>query len=80
MESLFTGASFNEYIYKMPITGIFKCKMCGKINRDKSNIRKHVESIHFPGTYLYTCKHCGEVLSTKSMLHNHIAMKHKSEK
>jgi len=74
------GASFNEYIYKMPITGIFKCKMCGKINRDKSNIRKHVESIHFPGTYLYTCKHCGEVLSTKSMLHNHIAMKHKSEK
>lgn len=54
----------------------FKCSICGKEGNDKGNLRKHVENIHFPGSFSYNCKHCNEIFGTKSSLNNHISKLH----
>jgi len=55
----------------------FKCSICEKESNDKGNLRKHVENIHFPGTFSYTCKYCNETLSTRNLLNVHISKFHR---
>ena len=50
-----------------------KCTMCGKSGKDRGNLRKHVENIHFPGTFNYQCKYCFENFSTRNSLNIHIS-------
>ena len=63
-----------EYIVRHPEAGpkAHKCTVCGKLGNDRGNLRKHVESKHFPGTFSYPCKNCQEVFDTKTKLNNHI--------
>ena len=65
---------FYEYIVKDPTSGprSLKCTICGKLGTDRSNLRKHVESIHFPGVFSYTCKHCSQTFNTKNLLNHHM--------
>ena len=32
---------------------------------------RHVEAIHYPGTFQYECEYCGKKLNSKSQLANH---------
>ena len=66
------------YIEKCPAAGprAHRCTLCGKTSADKSNLRKHVENIHFPGTFIYTCRHCGETCNSRNQLNNHISRFH----
>ena len=50
-----------------------KCTMCGKSGKDRGNLRKHVENIHFPGTFNYHCKYSFENFSTRNSLNIHIS-------
>jgi len=50
-----------------------KCTLCGKSGKDRGNLRKHVENIHFPGTFNYSCKYCSENFSTRNSLNIHIS-------
>jgi hypothetical protein len=63
-----------EYIVRDPVSGprSHKCTLCGKTSTDRSNLRKHVESIHFPGIYSYDCKYCHEIFTTRNFLNLHI--------
>ena len=63
-----------EYIIRYPEGGprAHRCTMCGKVGNDRGNLRKHVESLHFPGSFVYTCKHCSEDFDTKTKLNNHV--------
>jgi len=68
-----------EYIVKHPAAGprANKCTLCDKISNNRSNLRNHVENIHFPGTFVYNCKHCHETFSTRNFLNMHIGKHHK---
>jgi hypothetical protein len=70
-----------RFIEKLPEEGggpprAHRCTICGKIGTDRSNLRKHVENIHFPGTYIYTCRHCGDTCKSRNQLNNHISRYH----
>jgi len=47
------------------------CKICGKINKDWTKAKSHLESIHFPTEGGYQCKMCGTVKNTKKALRCH---------
>ena len=57
--------------------GGVKCTICGKISATSSNLKKHVENIHFPGSYVYKCDHCKEEFSTRNMYFLHMYRVHK---
>ena len=54
------------------------CILCGKSSTDRSNMRKHVENIHFPGHYQYSCQSCDEVFDGRNKLYLHISRRHKA--
>ena len=54
-----------------------RCSVCGKEFSDRSSARKHVENIHFPGSFNYSCKFCGETFTKKNMMYMHISKFHK---
>jgi len=43
----------------------FTCTLCGKLSKDKSNLMRHIENIHFPDQFQYPCRLCPAVLPTK---------------
>jgi len=69
---------FYEYIVKDPSSGpkSHKCTLCGKVGNDRGNLRKHVENIHFPGSFSYGCKYCTESFTTRNNLNMHISKTH----
>jgi len=75
------GASvvFSTYLIKEPSLGPkgLKCTLCCKTGTDRSNLKKHVENIHFPGTLSYSCKYCNETFLTRNNLNHHISKHHK---
>ena len=50
-----------------------KCTMCGISGKDRGNLRKHVENIHFPGRFSYLCKYCNETYTTRNLLNLHMS-------
>jgi len=58
----------------------FVCTLCGKTNSQKSNLVKHVESIHYPTLFEYNCKYCGKTFGAKNSLYVHISTYHKENK
>jgi uncharacterized Zn finger protein len=48
----------------------YKCRECGKSNRMKQVIRRHIEAIHIvtPG---WRCLQCGKVSKTRNSLQMH---------
>jgi len=71
---------FYEYIVKDPSSGpkSHKCTLCGKVGNDRGNLRKHVENIHFPGSFSYGCKYCTETFTTRNNLNMHISKTHRN--
>ena len=55
---------------------LWKCKICGKANKDKSNIRRHMEK-HFDG-FEQKCSECDFVGKTREGLRRHKYRYHKS--
>jgi len=69
-----------DYLEKAPEYGpkAYQCKVCGKVNSDKSSASKHVENIHLPGVFTYTCKFCGKAFSSRNNMYAHISRTHKN--
>lgn len=53
----------------------WKCEVCKKINKDKTNIRKHVET-HFQG-FEHHCTICGKQSKSREALRKHMSNYHK---
>ena len=70
--------SLYGYLRKETVDGIVyhKCVLCGKSTRDRGNMRKHVENIHFPNSFQYPCKYCEETFGTRNQLNIHISKLH----
>ena len=60
--------------------GKFQCNLCGKMSNQSSDSFKHVENIHFPGSYQYECDQCGKKFDTRNELHKHRSYVHSSKK
>ena len=52
------------------VDGIWRCTQCGKTNKDRSNMRKHIETNHIEGIS-YTCDQCQKQCRSKSGLYQH---------
>jgi len=55
---------------------VWSCNICNQTNKDKYNIRIHVET-HFPGLE-YQCPHCDKQASSREALRKHISRNHKN--
>jgi len=69
-------ASFANYIERT-VEGGYRCAVCTKEFREGGTVNKHIENIHFPGTFTYYCRHCPESFGTRNMLYKHISKFHR---
>ena len=54
---------------------VWRCIGCGKDFPNKSNSRRHVETIHFEAP-AYECEVCGKILKNKNVYQNHLNLSH----
>jgi len=54
---------------------MWKCKVCGKIGRNKLKLSRHVES-HLTG-FSHCCNDCNKTFKTRNSLHTHISTNHR---
>jgi len=66
--------------YQGGVTGgaLWQCEQCGKQDRDKSMMKRHIESRHF--SFQQTCPYCGRTYKSRPSLQAHISQKHKGLK
>ena len=79
------GVALDLHAYSKKLTegenkGKFQCSLCGKISNRKEFAFRHVENIHFPGSYEYECNQCGEKFDTKNKVYQHRSLVHNSKK
>eukprot|EP00092_Neocalanus_flemingeri_P109119 GFUD01140209.1.p1 GENE.GFUD01140209.1~~GFUD01140209.1.p1 ORF type:complete len:220 (+),score=33.32 GFUD01140209.1:69-662(+) len=60
------------------VNGVWKCTVCGKTDRKKSNITEHTE-VHLEGA-AHFCSYCGKTFKTKNSLRVHKYKTHTSDK
>ena len=85
MKLLVLGAKLNdpeqlmEYVVRDPESGKYYCVMCNNFSHlSKSNVRNHVESIHFPDTFSYSCSLCASTFKTRQELYRHRSQNHRN--
>ena len=63
-----------QYIVTNPEMGpnTHSCSICGKTGSSRSNLRMHIENIHFAGSFTHQCKFCEMTFSTRNLLYKHI--------
>ena len=68
----------NETINSMmqKVEGTWSCIKCGKSDKDKSNMRNHIEGKHIEGVS-HPCNQCGKQFRSRNSLTNHISVNHK---
>ena len=67
-----------KHLEKDVETNKWKCTICKKVFRDKTNAKEHVE-IHFDGLK-FPCSICDVILRSRNTLRFHIVRYHKSKK
>ena len=59
------------------IEGKPTCSICHNFaHHSKTNVRRHIESRHFPNSFLYHCPNCGTAKKTKTALDLHLSKCH----
>ena len=59
------------------LDGVWACKACGKRDRLKPNIKKHIEGIHIQGS-THSCGFCAKNFRSKNALQVHISRNHRN--
>ena len=68
---------FDSYIVKEAESQGYYCSLCSLYGkRGRTDVRDHIESRHFPGTFSYNCLQCNQTLPTNKALKRH-KQKHK---
>eukprot|EP00092_Neocalanus_flemingeri_P095656 GFUD01121704.1.p1 GENE.GFUD01121704.1~~GFUD01121704.1.p1 ORF type:complete len:316 (+),score=78.46 GFUD01121704.1:62-1009(+) len=67
-----------QYTRKDLTTGKHVCTLCSNFSHTyQANVRNHIESKHFPGTFVYTCQLCGKQSPSHQGLLKHKSKWHK---
>jgi len=56
--------------------GLWSCNTCGKSDKDKRNLRNHIEAKHIEGVS-HPCSQCGKQFRSRNSLANHLSLYHK---
>ena len=68
----------DQFVVRNEMSRKYECSLCSKFgHKSRSNVRNHIESIHYPGMYTYSCDACGTVLNTRRALEVHKSAYHK---
>ena len=57
--------------------GKYYCSLCEYSSSNKTHVKDHIESQHFPNTFSYQCPYCDNVVGTNKALKRHIQRLHK---
>ena len=52
------------------------CVLCGKINSNPANARRHVRFVHLGYSEAVSCELCGKPFARKQFLHRHMRTQH----
>ena len=69
----------DSYIDRDKASGMFQCTLCGKENRQKGNIKNHLEGVHFHGQFISECQYCGKKFNGKNSLAVHVHKYHSQQ-
>ena len=69
----------NNYIEKIGV-GVLRCNICGHVSSYRANLKKHVESKHFPGVFEYSCDQCEKKFNTMEKYIGHCKRHHSNTK
>merc|ERR1712096_419232 len=71
-------ADLLQYINKDQTTGLHICSICSNFShKSRSNVRNHIESKHFAGSFIYTCSICEKTCASHQSLLKHKSVFHK---
>ena len=68
-----------NYIQKIGV-GVLRCNICGHVSSHKVNLKRHVESKHFPGVFEYSCDQCEKKFNTWDKYYKHCSNHHSNKK
>lgn len=67
-----TMEDFDQFVVRE--SAVCVCALCGLFrNKTITNVRCHIESRHFPGTFQYACDLCGKMVNSRTSLRDHTA-------
>ena len=59
------------------VEGTWTCKVCGKKNGLKPNMKKHIEGVHIDG-YTHPCVYCAKNFRSRNSLQVHVSNNHRN--
>jgi len=73
-----TGVDGNKDILR--VENGYECLKCGKVMKQRSNLRRHIRDIHSGDDLSFICKYCFKSYKSQNSLNNHVSLYHKDEK
>ena len=72
-------SQLDQFIEKNLEGGRMQCSICKDYSHNRSHVRNHIESKHFPNTFSYDCpyENCGKVFNTCQAFQTHKSRVHK---
>ena len=58
----------------------YECTICGKIMKQRNNLKRHIRDKHSEDDTIFICKYCFKSYKSKNSLDNHVSLYHKDEK
>lgn len=68
---------FDQFISGKNENGKYACVLCAYNAVNKTDVRYHVESKHYPNHFSYNCQYCDHVLGTFIAMKRHVQAHHK---
>ena len=59
------------------VEGTWRCKVCGKKDALKPNIKKHIDGVHIDG-YTHPCVYCAKNFRSRNSLQVHVSNNHRN--
>ena len=60
--------------------GGFVCMLCGKFNKRRDHMRRHIREIHLSLDGVYQCPSCGKYFKNRTAIYSHVHKLHKEWK
>jgi len=77
---IYNVEDFDKFMEKEPTAYGYFCNICQMYRkRQKSDVRNHIESKHFPNMFSYSCDQCDYVAGTNKALSRHVQNVHKAQ-